>query len=30
MPWQGRPEILKRQMIARIPPFDFAPLENTP
>jgi predicted metal-binding protein len=28
MPWQGRPDILKRNMIARIPPFDFAPLEN--
>ena len=25
MPWQGRPEVLKRNMIARIPPFDFTP-----
>ena len=25
MPWQGRPELLKRNMIARIPPFDFTP-----
>jgi predicted metal-binding protein len=23
MPWRGRPESLKRGMIARIPPFDF-------
>lgn len=30
MPWQGRPEILKRTMIARIPPFDFTPTEPTP
>ena len=30
MPSRGRPEILKRNMIARIPPFDFAPLEITP
>jgi predicted metal-binding protein len=30
MPWQGRPELLKRNMIARIPPFDFTPLEATP
>jgi predicted metal-binding protein len=30
MPWQGRPDILKRNMIARIPPFDFAPLETAP
>ncbi|MDP3418032.1 DUF1636 domain-containing protein [Falsiroseomonas sp.] len=30
MPWQGRPELLKRNMIARIPPFDFSPAESTP
>jgi predicted metal-binding protein len=29
MPWQDRPEVLKRNMIARIPPFDVAP-EPTP
>lgn len=23
MPWKGRPDCLKRNMIARIPPFDF-------
>jgi predicted metal-binding protein len=23
LPWRGRPEILKRALIARIPPFDF-------
>ena len=23
MPWRGRPEILKRTLIARVPPFDF-------
>lgn len=30
MPWKSRPEILKRQMIARIPPFDFTPAESAP
>lgn len=30
MPWKGRPEVLKRNMIARIPPFDFTPKEPTP
>jgi predicted metal-binding protein len=30
MPWKGRPEILKRNMIARIPPFDFTPAETAP
>ncbi len=30
MPWKGRPEVLKRNMIARIPPFDFIPKEATP
>lgn len=25
MPWKGRPDCLKRNMIARIPPFDFNP-----
>jgi predicted metal-binding protein len=30
MPWQGRPEVLKRNMIARIPPFDFTPVEAAP
>lgn len=30
MPWRGRPEVLKRNMIARIPPFDFTPKEPTP
>lgn len=30
MPWKGRPEILKRNMIARIPPFDFRPAETIP
>jgi len=30
MPWKTRPEILKRQMIARIPPFDFTPAETAP
>jgi predicted metal-binding protein len=24
MPWRGRPEPLKRGLIARTPPFDFA------
>jgi predicted metal-binding protein len=24
LPWRGRPEILKRTLIARVPPFDFA------
>jgi predicted metal-binding protein len=23
LPWRGRPEILKRTLIARVPPFDF-------
>ena len=23
MPWRGRPEILKRGLIARVPPIDF-------
>ena len=23
LPWQGRPDVLKRKMVARIPPFDF-------
>lgn len=23
MPWRGRPEVLKRQMLARVPPIDF-------
>src|ERR1700752_3233402 len=23
LPWRGRPEILKRNLIARVPPFDF-------
>ncbi|MBB3899742.1 DUF1636 family protein [Roseococcus suduntuyensis] len=30
MPWNSRPDILKRQMIARIPPFDFTPAESAP
>ncbi|MGX9964861.1 DUF1636 family protein [Roseomonas sp. F4] len=30
MPWQGRPDLLKRNMIARIPPFDFSPAEPAP
>jgi len=30
MPWQGRPDTLKRNMVARIPPFDFTPPEATP
>jgi len=30
MPWKGRPEVLKRNMIARIPPFDFTPEEKAP
>jgi len=24
LPWRGRPEVLKRGLIARVPPFDFA------
>ena len=28
LPWRGRPEILKRALIARVPPFDF--VENDP
>jgi predicted metal-binding protein len=24
LPWRGRPEILKRSLIARVPPIDFA------
>src|SRR6516165_10534241 len=28
LPWRGRPEILKRGLIARVPPFDF--VENNP
>ena len=28
LPWRGRPEILKRALIARVPPFDFR--ENDP
>lgn len=27
MPWKGRPDMLKRNMIARIPPFDYKPAE---
>ena len=23
MPWRGRPEVLKRGLIARVPPIDF-------
>jgi 3-hydroxyacyl-CoA dehydrogenase/enoyl-CoA hydratase/3-hydroxybutyryl-CoA epimerase len=30
MPWKGRPEVLKRNMIARIPPCDFTPEEKAP
>ena len=30
MPWKGRPEMLKRNMIARIPPFHFAPAPAPP
>jgi predicted metal-binding protein len=28
MPWRGRPEPLKRGLIARIPPLDFAEIES--
>jgi predicted metal-binding protein len=28
MPWRGRPEPLKRGLIARVPPLDFAEIEN--
>lgn len=28
LPWRGRPEILKRTLIARVPPFDF--VESNP
>ena len=28
LPWRGRPEILKRTLIARVPPFDF--IESEP
>lgn len=28
MPWKGRPDVLKRGLIARIPPIDFVPEEN--
>jgi predicted metal-binding protein len=28
LPWRGRPEILKRALIARVPPFDF--VESNP
>lgn len=28
LPWRGRPEILKRGLIARVPPFDFAGMEE--
>jgi len=24
MPWRGRPDALKRGLIARVPPFDFS------
>jgi predicted metal-binding protein len=27
LPWRGRPEILKRALIARVPPFDFVESE---
>jgi predicted metal-binding protein len=33
LPWRGRPEILKRGLIARVPPFDFVdsgPVESDP
>ena len=30
LPWAGRPEALKRGMIARIPPLEVTPLEVTP
>ena len=28
MPWRGRPEVLKRGLIARVPPIDFAEKES--
>ena len=28
MPWRGRPEILKRGLIARVPPIDFVEEES--
>ena len=28
MPWRGRPEVLKRGLIARVPPLDFAEQES--
>jgi predicted metal-binding protein len=28
LPWRGRPEILKRGLIARVPPLDFAGMEE--
>jgi len=28
MPWKPRPEVLKRSIIARIPPFNFTPQEK--
>jgi predicted metal-binding protein len=30
MPWQGRPEILKRGMVARLPPIDLITAEAAP
>jgi predicted metal-binding protein len=27
LPWRGRPEVLKRGLIARVPPIDFAELD---
>jgi predicted metal-binding protein len=27
MPWRGRPQVLKRGLIARVPPLDFEELE---
>lgn len=29
LPWRGRPEILKRGLIARVPPMDFVPEDFT-
>ncbi len=29
LPWRGRPEILKRGLIARVPPLDFTPEDFT-
>jgi len=29
LPWRGRPEILKRGLIARVPPLDFTPENST-